>query len=340
MCAVAAGIGALSREYGLIFIIMIIPVLISMRIPIRHAVKCLLLAIIISCPFYIRNILIFNNPFYPLSLFGLLPHNQIHQSIMEEYGRQFSLFSNSNYLLDALKFAIIGLPIQLIALFTAWKSRIENKTAFYSYSLAIIAIWAYSTKYTCGGIYYSMRVLTPAIIAVSILSGPFIANFAKTAKIPDKIFKFICIAMLLVSFIFALTLPINPFAMNPKKWFKVAFEERKGIEEMAFKYAEFLPDNSLVLSDSALYQSQLYRKSNRRVQLIPVWTPEMIFLFNDGFTFDEKITILKKSGITHIMRTNESANNDLFERHEFFKKYPQKLREVIRGPDSQVFAID
>lgn len=337
MCSVAIALGAISREYGLIFIALSVPILFLLNISPGQIMRCFSFAILISSPFYIRNFITFGNPIYPLSFFGFLHHNQIHQGIMTEYSRQFSLFSNVRYLFDALKFAAFGLPIQLLVLCLAWIKK--HNIAFYFYCITIALLWAYSTNYTCGGIYYSMRVLSPAIIALSIIAGGSIANFATKFSIMEKLIKIAFIPILTFFFLIALTLPASPFKTPTKLWVNTAFGKNSGIEDMIFKYVTTIPSDSLILCDSALYQSQLYQRSDRRVKLIPIWTPELLFLFDEEISFHAKIAKLRAFGITHIMRTNDSANNNFFEHYSFFREYPEKIPEIIRGPDSRIFKI-
>jgi len=39
------------------------------------------------------------------------------------------------------------------------------------------------------------------------------------------------------------------------------------------------------------------------------------------------------------MRTIDTKNNDYFERFEFFRLYPKKLPEIVRGSDSSIYQI-
>lgn len=332
-CSLA--IGGLSREYGMIFIALSPIILYFLGIEKKGIIITVLLAFFLTIPFYLRNIVLFSNPFYPLFFISALDYNTTHKGIMDVYASEFSALENPQFLVLALKLAFIGLPLQIFALVFSLKEK--KFLPFNILSIVVIILWAFSTRYTCGEIFYSMRVLNPFIVCISIPAGIIFANFARKFKIYLRIIPYL---ILLYSFLSCLCIPLVFYRILPSEWFRVAFSTREGIERMIMKYTTPLPDNSLILSDSALYAAYLYRNGDGKKRLVPVWSPELYFLFNEKISFDDKVELLKKSGILYIMRTNQTANNLYFEKFSFFREYPQKAREIIRGSDSRIFSLE
>jgi len=336
LAALCLGIAGLCREYGPVLLFTAIPVMFFWGIDKKYILKIVLLSFLVISPFYIRNFIIFGNPFYPLYFYDKYNYNVVHRGIMNEYSKQFSLFNNPSLLLDALKFALLGMPFQLITFILIFKEKKLYPFAFFS--IVILAVWVFSTGYTCGGIFYSMRVLAPFIVCLSI---PFGIIFAKIASLTlMKLWFRIALSLIIIfSFLSCLTTPLFFFKIKPKYWLKVAFKRREGIEAKIFKYTASLPKGALILTDSALYSAYLYRKGDAQVTLIPLWSEELKFLFDDKENFEEKIEKLKNAGIFFIMRTIDTKNNDYFERFEFFRLYPKKLPEIVRGSDSSIYQI-
>jgi hypothetical protein len=338
MLSLSASIGALSREYGPVFVAMIPLALPFFNIPRKNIAIAFSIAAAMSSPFYLMNFFVNGNPFYPLSFpGGFLPYNEIYHGLLSEYSRHFGVFTNPSLLIVSLKIFIFSAPLQMLAFLYAFGNFGKNKI-FCLYVIAIFAVWLYSTTYACGGIHYSVRLLSPALVVLSIVAGHF-AKFAEKWNLPGALWKFCGFSILSAAFLFQMLLPASPFEIPPGSWLNSAFGKRVGIEAMIFKYAGHLPEKSVALSDSALYTAELYRGGNGTVRLVPLWSPELIFLYNDRMSFADKINVLKKSGFTHIMKTNQSANNDFFGRFSFFQKYPLVCEEVIRGDDSTIYKL-
>lgn len=345
LCAVSVAIGVSTREYGIIFFPLAFFVLKSMKVGLSRILIVMIVSGLISAPFYLRNILLFGNPLYPLSVAGFLPHNVVHKGIMDEYASVFGLFSNSDNLKTAIRLFLIGLPAQITAFFLSFffiKRKIRFPLVFTS--SIFLAIWIYSTYYTCGGIFYSMRVLSPFIVVSSILFAAIATKlYHRLSKKNDSTAKLIATVMisgaLLVAFTFDTSVPRNVFKTGLKSGLNQIFSRQAQPEKLIFKYAEALPNGSVVLNDSALYSAENILNGNGSFRMLPLWSPELLFLFDDRQGFKRQIEILENLGITHIMLTNDSINNKYFQRFNFFREYPKRLPVIAIGNDSTIFSV-
>jgi hypothetical protein len=181
-CAVAAGVfaglGALAREYGVVLCIAGVAALAWQGAPRSRLLPFALTAAGIAAPWYVRNWVRTGNPLYNMDVFGF-PVNPVHAGIMAEVHRIFGLNSipsavwsheARNVLLGAGPLLLTG----VIGAVAGWRRAApEGLTAAVTSTL-----WLWSVGYTAGGVTYSLRVLTPAWVALAVAAsalGPWLA---------------------------------------------------------------------------------------------------------------------------------------------------------------------
>lgn len=169
--AVAASIGALSRDYGLAFPVLGL-VLISIRKETRSdALHFITVSALIAAPWYLRNWAITGNPVYPMRLGGLFPGNSIHDETMRYIAEYWSLSSSPLPLGFIPRFlAALAGVLGLVGVIGAWRGGRRSLVALAGIALMTV-LWLWSIGYTGGGRVYSARVLSPALALLAVLAG-------------------------------------------------------------------------------------------------------------------------------------------------------------------------
>src|SRR6185369_11083822 len=125
-----------------------------------------------SAPWYLRNWALTGNPLYSHLIPGGFKVNAIHTAIMESYKEIYSF-----YRLDLLEWSrvlgaiLIGAPLATLAgipyLIVFWRDSVPLILT----TALIVILWLWSLGQTSGGALYSLRMLTPATVTLSMSAG-------------------------------------------------------------------------------------------------------------------------------------------------------------------------
>ncbi len=169
--AVAAGIGALTREYGLSFPLLGLAVLASRQQIHTGGTIFAITGFGLSAPWYLRNWIITGNPLYPQTLGGLFPGNRVHDEIMltisDYWGFQNHAFSPI-HLVQSL--AVLGGVLTAFGMVGAWRAG-SRSFPLVAGIILILGLWIWSIPQTAGGWIYSMRMLSPMLALLAVLTG-------------------------------------------------------------------------------------------------------------------------------------------------------------------------
>ena len=165
----AAGVGAISREYGLYFVLLgAVLLLVGRRL--REAPSFLAAAFFTAGPWYIRNWVKTGNPVFP-ALPGIFPSNAVYQEIMGDI-RSFWSFAQAPVaaaVIPEVTMATAGL-IVVAGLAGAFKAGRRGVPVVSGIAM-IAGLCLWSMPLTAGGWVYAMRVLLPCVALGSVLSG-------------------------------------------------------------------------------------------------------------------------------------------------------------------------
>jgi hypothetical protein len=175
LAGLAAALGALSREYGCAIPIIGAVAVLWLGGGWRNAAILVVTAAIAAGPWYLRNAVLAGNPLYS-NRFGPFPVNAMHVAILDYYRTYIGVST-----WDAKQWRTVALslieqaPLQC-TLGVAAAGIFFRKAVFFGLAAAVfVVLWLDSIGYTSGNWPYAMRVLTPALVALSILAGRLIA---------------------------------------------------------------------------------------------------------------------------------------------------------------------
>jgi hypothetical protein len=270
LAGLAAALGALSREYGWIIPILGVLAVIRMRGGPRNAAILIGTAVIAALPWYARNAVHTGNPLFS-NHFGPLYVNPMHEAIMNYYRGQLGISGWSlerwrtaawTLLSNALLQCTVGV-IATVLLF--------RKTANLGLTAAVFfVLWLDSIGYTSGGWDYAARVLPPALLALSVPAGIFIAGAGRR-----WFWNLLLAAAMVWSFLAAAILPYQPALDTLRQLPGLAFSSKPSPQEWWFHLPEIIPRGSRVLCNSAYIHAGLVASG---IDFVPVWSPEVAFL--------------------------------------------------------------
>lgn len=324
LAAFSTALGALSREYGIAFIAVGLLICMWRKRTGKNTFIYLLSSIILCASWYIYLFLRTGNPFYSLSVGTLFPVNEVIDGIHRTYVLYFGMGA---HLLPKIKFILNLLltisPLPFLLLPAIFMLPFRKTGYLLAACLTVALIWLNSIGYTCGGIFYSSRTLTPLLVAMSIASGGLLSRFSM-----GKRSSVICGVALILFFMWGayqdLCTPVKTSLVPFRFIGKCAFGKPGKPGLVDYSAVRELPENARILSDSALHHGALMtnpEKNRKMIDFIPVWSQEVAFLFTSGNSFEKNLSELKSLGIAYVLYSKDSYNNAFLEKYQFFREY-------------------
>lgn len=324
--ALFAGLGALAREYGPALALAGFSILAWYPQTRRYLLLFLAIAMACAAPWYLRNWALTGNPFYAHALPGGFQVNTVYASMLDFYKeyRSVSRFGADQWL-QLPKLLCIGAPLPvLVGLPFAMRRWRTTAPLLMTVSLVLL-LWLISVGQTAGGVVYSLRVLTPAFVALSICAG------GGCAVLADALFRshtavrfFLATVMFLCAGYAAVSAAAHPF---PARSVGLAFASR-GSDPPEFCVVQPLLARNLqetqlpstgVLTDDMYLATILQRTT--RFRPVMIWSPEVSFVFDPQLSTDEIQRRLLGRDVRLVAIENDSPNTLFLMRYPFFQEY-------------------
>jgi hypothetical protein len=336
--AVAASLGGLSREYGIIIIFCGILFLYMRKTPYRYILFFTVLSIIFTAPWYIRSWIITGNPFYCNIIASIFPVNSVHAGIFKVYSEKLGLILNyQHYLHIFFRTLLIYAPLYIILTVIIIFSKIKYKNYFIFASVVISVLWVYSITQTNGGIFYSMRVLSTVGVLISVMSGGVYKRLYKK-KFNFKLqATFVCFFIIWGMYI-NFTSHYLPWKIPVKDWWSAGFTPAEDNRKLIHKYFSVINKHSRVLSDCAFYHAELVLNNKKGIDMVAVWSPEVRYLFSQQCSFEKGVAFLKKHNIKYVLYFKE-LNRFYLEKFPFFAEYRKKSKLLAAGSDAELYQL-
>ncbi len=336
--AICAAVAACAREYGAVAAVVATGWLLVRGCPWRTVLGFAFGAALLPATWQGRVFLMTGNPVYAQSFAGF-PTNPVFDAWMKAYraiyGQQLHepgvWWEIGRMLLVTALPALAG----LVAGFVIWRPR-AGVGLVAMLAAAFAAVWFASVPFTAGGLFYSMRVLSPVLVLGCAWGGACVARWvpgrAHLAGLMFGLALFACDASLR-----AWTIPLNPYTLRPSEWSRAGDVLRTGFEQgnVPFLRQVARTVDGRVLSDSAGLRD-FFRAEGKTYS--PFWTPELAWLFS-GQPVPDAASRLRALGFSHLLLKRSSISFDFLAKTGALPSLDGHLRPVMGNDVFILFEI-
>jgi len=326
-CAVAA---ASTREYGPAFGVTAVAAAAWQGGQRRPALILALVALPLIAAWPVRVWLLTGNPFYSLALGGLFPTNAVFVDWTEAFHAPHAAAFSSAAGWQALAryVGLWALPAVagLLALFILLGQRLRETRAVALFVTLNLALWAWSVPHTAGGLFYSLRVLSPAFALLAVVAS---YGLGALLRFPGAN-RLIVAAVLLVSLEAlpkTLVLPENPYRLAPADWPRAGGQMIAAVqagEPALIAMLQARPGRERILSDNAGLPRVLNPIGS---EVVPLWSPEANWLFDASLSPEEIARRWQKAGFRYVVLSKSGPTTEYLRtrarwRAPFFNRLP------------------
>ncbi len=294
-----AGLGGLTREYGLAFALLGWGILWFQRRPRREWTAFLAVVGLIVTPWYVLVAWRTGNPLYPLSFGGLLPTNIVHELWQLDVARGMSWSSNT----AARSALTIGLGLLLgpwlIGGVAAGLRFGREAWPLIAGILLMSALWLWSIPYTAGGWIYAARVSGPGIALGAILLGSACARTASRSALVAGTTALVALSIDAAarSHFLPSHPELLPWAQTPTMWRQTVLPLLRDHEHEAIDILVPEAHGGGIIVEHPQRFSRL-REAGARA--IPLWSPEVREIIAPSENPEATLTQLRAAGIRFI----------------------------------------
>jgi hypothetical protein len=347
LAGVFALLGASAREYGLVFPALAAAGLVTFRADRGSWLQFAFIAGL-ALVWPLRTWLLTGNPFHSLAVGNLFPTNPRFIAWVEAEAETFGATLRSGagwaeagrYLVQLAPAALFGWG--WIAVTAARRGR----AAWWALAatLALLGLWAASVRYTNGGLFYSLRVLAPALALGAVATGEALAATAwaqrRVAWVAPALLGFLAIANLPAT----LALPLGHARTPWREWpaFATARPAATGLDDetvaIVAQARAALPAGApvVVLADSPGFQR---RFAPTGLDVMPLWSPQADWLFDAALPPAAALRAWRDSGVRFIIVAKFQPNLDFLNRHSRWQRPPFRADFVGETRLTAVFAL-
>jgi hypothetical protein len=301
----AAGAGALSREYGLAWPLIGLATLAWQGRFRRDGRIFGVTAALIAAPWYLRNWVHTGNPFFSHNLAGIFPVNAVHADLMQTISELYRIDRNPEFLPFILQVlaATGGLTLGL-GLWSAWRS--GRRTApLLAGALVVAALSLWSVSQTAGGWVYAARVLTPALALAAVLAGPLLARAGARTWLVAAAF----IPLSADAALRSLYLPgdplVSPWHLSPTRWHDLGTVIAAKQDPRLWSALARMVDPFGIIVDDPASHALLVGQGARAV---PFTSPEVAVMFEAGRPFAATAAALRAKGLRFVLLAPHSLH--------------------------------
>lgn len=336
--AACAALAASAREYGLIFPVVAAGWLLGKRAGGRRSLAFVLGALVVPLAWHLRNWVHTGNPFYAHDT-GVFPINPAFTAWMRSYVDAYgpSLRGWEGWWEAGRLIVCYALPaiLGLLAGALLWR-RTTGWSCLLALAGATAACWLASVPFTAGGLFYSMRVLSPLLLLGCAWGGAALAHWLPGRRHFGGVWLG-CFLFGIDAALRAWTIPANPYQTDLSAWPEAGYGLQQEFEQRhrPFLNAAARVAAGRVLSDVTCAMP-VFQAAGR--DIVPVWSPEVVFFFTPG-AGGASVTQLRALGFSHVLLTRVPSSVDFLERTGALARLNGHLQPVMANDTFILFAL-
>jgi hypothetical protein len=306
-------VAASTREYGVIFPVAAVAATVWLQAPRSQTWLLAAIALPVALAWPLRVWMLTGNPFHSLDVVGIFPANPVFLAWNDMFRgpHGFALGSLENWRSLGRYFLLWALPavVGLIALIWLLWQRLREARVLAVFVGLTFALWFASVAYTAGGLFYSLRVLSPAFALLAVVAAYGLGFWVQH---PAAV-RYAAIAVALIvleSLPKTLVLPENPYRLGLREWPQAAARfpavVRAG-EQALLAHLQPLSDRRRIVSDDAGLPRVL---AGIGTDVAPLWSPEIAWLFDATLPPEEVAQRWQRSGLRYLVlgKSGPTAN--------------------------------
>jgi hypothetical protein len=335
----AAGAGALSREYGLAYVPLGWFALHHRGQLARGAVAFTVSAAVVALPWLVRNWIRTGNPLFSHDLGGLFPVNPAHRACMRCIA-EFTRFWEDPLQLGRMVVALGALALLPLGLgFLHGLRRWRDHAAWTLALVVVAALWLWSVRQTAGGMVYSLRVLTPAIAVGAALGGIALGRLADTRR-GAWVLLALAIPLSLDAGVRTLYMPFDHLAAwwrnPPMAWhgFETQLQQAPGPAWSAI--ARTAGRHRILVLGPAHYAIL----TGLGAEAVPPWSPRVLLIGDPRQDFADSLTALRRQGFRFVVVPHPDQVTDLFvARSRFLRELQATAQPALTDPNFVLYDL-
>jgi len=313
LAGIFAIVAASTREYGAIFPLVAVAATVWLQAPRRQTWVLAAVALPVTLAWPLRVWLLTGNPVYSLNVFGLFPTNPVFTAWNDllRGPSSLALGTAASWPEIGRDLLLWGLPAVagLAALVMLLVQRLREARIVAFFVALTFALWFAAVFYTAGGLFYSLRVLSPALALLAVVASYGLAFWVQHPAAARYAAAGVAL-VLLESLPKTLVLPENPYRLTVREWPGAAAQFPavvRGVNDALLAKVRPLPDRRRILSDHAGLP-RIFAPIGTEVA--PLWSPEVAWLFDEKLKPAEVAQRWRKSGLRYLVlgKTGASAN--------------------------------
>ena len=297
------------------------------------------LLLLLPAAWYVRTWVISGNPWLSLSMGGVFPVNPIFAEWIDGYRILYgsSLETVAGWQEIGRLSLLAAAPVLLgWAAGALWLRGKPQWAVGMAVGFATMGCWLLSVPYTAGGVFYSMRVLSPLLVLGGAWGGALLAIHLKSRRM-RVVVAVALMALTIDASARALTAVANPWTTPLKDWPMVGYAWQQDFwseQEVFFTEVINVTPGHFVGDASGL---QRYFARNDR-DYVPWWSPEVRELFAVEPATDP-IDVIRSRGIHHLVFHRAEFTQDFLARTGLLARLDGRIQAVRANESFIVFEL-
>lgn len=319
LAGVFAVVGAGTREYGPVLAGIIVAAA-AAATPLPRSRLALLAAVALplALAWPVRVFVLTGNPVYSLGLGGLVPVNVNFADWNDLFraGNRFDVASAGTWLVLGRYTLLWAFPavIGSFAIIVLLLQRLPEARPIAWLVVPVLVLWFISIFYTAGGLFYSLRVLSPALALLTVVAAYSIGLFVPTGGMAALV-SLILVCLVGESLPKTLVLPENPYRVPWRAWAGAAGNLGAAVRaENQALLAKLKPltGRNRVITDNAGLPRVL---EGIGTEALPLWTPDVAWLFDSRLPAEEIARRWQRSGLHYVVLTKSKPTGEFIRTH-------------------------